>query len=83
MSDETQEHIIRWEDLSEQARSVMIELGNFGPTINVSDRLVKGCTLDEDMEIVRTYYDSNYLRVIAEACLEVSDWLDKRANSAQ
>lgn len=70
---------MEWEDVSTQARSVMKELGNFGPTVNILDRYVKGYTIGAGGESARTYYDSNDLRVIAASCVEVADWLDKRA----
>ena len=67
-------------DLSKNARDVMYELGNFGPTVHPLNRQVKGCVNYPDMrECVKCYYDSNYLRSIASGCVEVADWLDKRA----
>lgn len=69
-----------WEtDLSPKARRVMRELGGFGPVTDASRRTVKGYTYDEDGIGCKTYYTSDDLREIAEACLEVADWLDDRA----
>lgn len=69
---------MKWEDLSQLARDAMKELGNFGPTVNVADRLVKGWTCDDE-GVGKTYYSSDDLRQIAAACNEVADWLDKRS----
>ena len=71
---------MKWEDLSQLARDSMKELGNFGPTVNVAERLVKGAMYDPDCDgAVKTYYSSDDLRQIAAACNEVADWLDKRS----
>lgn len=70
---------MNWDDLSESARKVMRELGNFSPTFHQSEKLVKGYTLDDEGDPGKRYYSSAYLRQIAEACVEVADWLDSRA----
>lgn len=71
---------MKWEDLSKQARDAMKDLGNFGPTVKVQDRKVKGFTYAGE-GTAKTYYSSADLREIAIACTEVADWLDKRAES--
>ena len=53
-------------------------LGNFSPTVRKDDRLVKGYMLDEDGS-GKVYLSSGDLREIAKSCVEVADWLDKRA----
>ena len=63
-----------WRELSADTLAVMAELGNFGPTVNVSDRLVKGY-MDG-----KVYWSSDDLRGIAAACTEAAAWLDDRAN---
>lgn len=71
---------MKWEGLSQEAKEVMDELGDFGPTVNASNRTVKGQMARwQDGEIYRVYHTSDYLRKIASACEEVADWLDKRA----
>jgi hypothetical protein len=71
---------MKWEDLSELARDVMEDMGNFGPTIKPGSREVKGATYDDVYGgVIKTYYSSSDLREIASACNEVADWLDKRA----
>lgn len=67
-------------EVSESARDVMDDLGNFGPTVHALNREVKGYTMDSDTgECGKCYYNSNDLRRIAAGCIEVADWLDKRA----
>ncbi|MDI1253843.1 hypothetical protein [Thermomonas sp.] len=68
-----------WNDISADAREVMQELGNFGPTFHPGDRQVKGFMIDSDGDAGKTYWDSNELRRVAAACNEVAAWLDKRA----
>lgn len=70
----------KWEEVSESARQVMKEMGNFSPTVNAEHKMVKGCTDDGD-GTWSTYLDSTDLRNIAEGCKEVADWLDARAES--
>ena len=66
-------------DISESAKAWMKLLGNFGPTVHADRREIKGVTVDDDGDHVKTYYDSGELRELAAACSEVADWLDKRA----
>ena len=74
---------MNWEDLSQRARDVMKDLGNFGPTLKTESREVKGAMYDDDCGgAVKTYYSSADLRDIAAACVEVADWLDKRGDAA-
>lgn len=70
---------MKWNDISENAKLWMRELGNFGPTHNAAEKMVKGCTLDNFGDAVKIYYDSDNLRQMAKACIEVADWLDARA----
>jgi hypothetical protein len=75
---------MKWEDLSEHAHRAMKELGNFGPTINVDQKLVKGYMFDDECgHNVKTYFGSDDLRDMAAGMAEVADWLDKRAQEAQ
>jgi hypothetical protein len=74
---------MRWDDLSNNTKSWMQLLGNFTPTVNVKDRMVKGYTIDpDDGSAGKTYHTSDELRELAEACNEVADWLDNRAAEA-
>ena len=68
-----------WSETSELARDVMNELGDFGPTIRAEDVMVKGYMACNDGDDGRTYWTSDDLRRIAQGCIEVADWLDKRA----
>lgn len=70
-----------WNDVSKEARDTMNELGGFSPTANPGYREVKGYMVDQDGECGKTYWDSNYLRLMAQHLVEVADWLDKRATS--
>lgn len=71
---------MNWDtDISESAKETMKFLGNFGPADIVGWREVKGrsFTLCEE----RAYLSADELRKIAAGCIEVADWLDKRAES--
>ncbi len=71
-------------DLSKNALETMEELGNFGPTVHAKYREVKGYKMDaNDGECGKCYYNSTDLRNIAAGCIEVADWLDKRAALAE
>lgn len=59
-----------WESLSQNAKDTMRLLGNFGPTVNVANREVKGYTYAADGEGGKAYYDSNDLRNIAAGLSE-------------
>jgi hypothetical protein len=67
-----------WDSVSQEAREVMKNLGNFGPTVNPARKEVKGYTHYEDA-CGKTYWGSRDLRNIAAACTEVANWLDARA----
>lgn len=70
---------MEWDELSWNARYWMDKLGSFGPIDNKKAKTLKGSTLSEYGEGVKTYWTSQDLRDIADACTEVADWLDKRA----
>jgi hypothetical protein len=72
---------MQWEDLSDNAKEIMLDLGNLLPKETPSDREVEGWVCGEFGETVTIGYSSHYLREMAAACLEVADWLDKRAES--
>lgn len=56
-------------------------LGNAAPTVNAEDRQIKGYMVDEDGELTKTYFNSTDLRQLASNCVELADWLDRRAGS--
>ena len=59
-------------------------LGNFGPTTNISDRMLKGWTIDNEADgLVKTYMSSRDLREIAEDLNSIAQWLDERATEAE
>jgi hypothetical protein len=68
-----------WGNLSSDALEVMKTLGDFGPTTDANDREVKGYFVDDEGGSYSAYWNSDYLRTIAAACVEVAEWLDKRA----
>ena len=68
-----------WESLSQNAKDAMQLLGDFGPTVHVANREVKGYTYNTDGEGGKAYYDNNDLRNIAAGCIEVAQWLEERA----
>lgn len=72
-----------WIDLSLGARSWMEQLGAFVPTIHDANREVKGMLWNEDEGTAsKAYLHSRDLRMLALACVEVADWLDRRAERA-
>lgn len=70
-------------EVSENSRGWMRTLGHFTPTVNPIYREVKGSMLGEHGDAEKTYFDSKELRALASACIEVADWLDKRAGDAE
>ena len=72
---------MEWDDISDKGKAWMRDLGNFGPTVNVKERTVKGYMLDKYGEGGKTYFDSADLRGLAAACNEVADWLDARSDA--
>ena len=72
-----------WEDISDNAKDVMNELGNFSPTVRPENVEVKGYLHCEEGDDGRTYWSSADLRRIAQGCVEVADWLDKRAKDTE
>ena len=76
LNEEQEEAGIKTEKkLSINALSWMEFLGNFTTTSNASQRMIKGYINDGDV-----YIDSGELRELSLACIEISDWLDDRAN---
>lgn len=69
----------RWEDLSSNARKVMLMLGNFSVT-HAGDS-VKGNIPNDEGGDTRVYFDAYDLRQIAEACNEVADVLQSNAQA--
>lgn len=70
---------MNWDDVSESARAVLRDLGNFGPTVTAAHRMVKGYMSDDGGGSASVYYTSGDLRLMAQACNEVAEWLDERA----
>ncbi len=74
---------MQWEDLDKGTLDVMEELGGFGPTVNPQHRIIKGVMYSQyQNDVVKTYYNSEDLRVLAKHLLEVAAWLDKRADES-
>ena len=71
------------QDISKVALAWMQLIGNFGPTVHADKRELKGYTMDSDGDTVKTYYDSGELRELANSCIEVADWLDRRAQQGE
>ena len=72
-----------WKDVSAEARDTMAFLGDFGPTVNIADRQIKGWkdTVEDGSHSV--YIDSTELREMAAHFIEVADWLDRRGGVAK
>lgn len=70
-------------ELSESTREEMRLMGDYGPTVNPKNREVKGVYYDtEEACSFSGYLTSADLRARAAACIEVADWLDRRAATA-
>lgn len=67
-------------DISKAAKAKMKFLGDFGPTVNAQHREVKGYMHDDEGG-GKVYLHASELREIAASCIEVADWLDKRADA--
>lgn len=65
---------MNWEELNPKTLEWMQELGDFGPTVKEENKEVKGWG-----DGGKIYWGAEDLREIAAACLEVADWLEKRA----
>jgi len=66
-----------WNDLSKNTLEQMVFLGSFSPTFRPDEGLIKGYMADED-GTGKCYLDAADLKRLAEACLEVAEWLEKR-----
>lgn len=66
--------------LSETCRNWMRWMGNFGPTVRVEDRTIKGYMVDPEGDAGKEYMTSHDLRELSKSCVEMADWLDARAS---
>ena len=66
-------------ELSPRALETLADLGNFGPTVNVENKQMKGYMLHSDGEACKTYWDASDMRRIAADLIEAADWLEARA----
>ena len=72
---------MKWDEISKEARETMKFIGNFSPTVNVDNREIKGYMIGlDDGEGGKVYLYSHELKSMAKHFIEVSEWLDKRAN---
>jgi len=60
-------------EFTQSEKETLEFLGNFGPTVNVEHRMLKGYTHDG-----KTYLDTADLRTIANDLLSIASWLDDR-----
>lgn len=65
--------------ISNEAKDTMKLLGNFGPTVNAKDRIIKGTMDDGEGESCSVYLNSQELREMAAHFIEAADWLDAAA----
>ncbi len=64
-----------------EVAEAMKVLGNAGPTVNASDKQVKGGYVDDEGGWCKAYYSSSDLVRLSEGMLEMAKWLDSRAMS--
>ena len=69
---------MEWKDLPERALENMKWLGNFGPTMSVADKLIKGFMHDEDGG-GKVYLSSSELMELSEDFVVVAKFLEERA----
>lgn len=72
-----------WNELPQETRDWMEFIGDFRPTSRMDSRQLFGFFGDDwgcDNDQV---IDANQLRELAAACIEVADWLDRRAEHSQ
>lgn len=75
---------MNWEeDVSEETRDDLLQMGNYSPTFLESERSIKGTLLCGYGVTISDYLSSDDLRKRAAACIEAADWLDKRAQQCQ
>ena len=72
-----------WDDLPKEILEDMEWLGNFGPTVNVANRELKGRMVDSDDDVGKAYIEAFYARRLAKSLNAVADWLDARAEAAK
>ena len=68
-------------ELSPRALETLADLGNFIPTVNVQDKLMRGYTPAADGDMCKTYWSADDMRRIAADLIEAADWLDARASN--
>ena len=67
-------------ELSEKCKEWMKTLGEFGPTVNVKEKMIKGSMYDfEEGGCFKTYFSSGDLWELSNACQEMAKWLEARA----
>lgn len=70
---------MKFEDLSQETRDWLRDLGQFSPITDAKRKTLKGVHHDPDEGPGKWYISSSDLREIAKACIETADWLDLRA----
>ena len=72
---------MEWNELPKRVLENMEWLGNFGPTTNVEDKLIKGYMYDDDGG-GKCYLSSKELRELSEDLLIIAIFLEQRAPGA-
>lgn len=70
---------MKFEDLSQETRDWLDDLGQFRPTADAKRKTMRGVFNNPDGGNEQWYISSSNLREIAKACVETADWLDRRA----
>ena len=79
----TQPSLPEWRDLPKEVLDDMEWLGNFGPTVVVQNREMKGQMVDSDGDVGKAYLDADSARRLAKSLNAAADWLDARAEAAK
>jgi hypothetical protein len=71
--------MIPWHELPKIVLDKIEFIGEFAPTVNPKEELLKGRMLDSDGDVRKVYLSAEDLQEIGNACLTVSKWLKERS----
>jgi hypothetical protein len=71
--------MLEWKELPHNVLSKIEFMGEFYPTLNPKEEMIKGRMLDLDGNVRKVYLSAEDLQEIGNACLTVSKWLKERS----